>query len=233
MIKKFYDNLEVVNNVDKPDWDHRWNLFQPLEKYSNLYLRYAIKMQRTKLENEKKFWIDGVDDALHDRYPFFFFLENDENHNLIEVLRENAEKKTDDDPVFLTQRLATEDTDAYFRALKEFDAPVNKEIFLEVDEIIKNYRIEADSRIKSVYYDILKLSMILNKRKQPTKQDYDLLRFIIEKTNRQITLTETNDYTIKGPEPEQIETTTKFEEKHFGVMIESEKDVFSDFSTKG
>jgi hypothetical protein len=231
-IKKVYDNLEITNSVDKPDWDHKWDLFQPLEKYNNPYLKYAIKNQRIKLEREQKFWIDGMDIALHDRFPFFFFLYDDNNENLNETIKENSRQAVATDMIEIVQKLVTDDLDLFFKDMQNFKIEFTKEMFYMVDTIVKEYHLDVDSRIRGIYYDVIKLSMVLNKRIQPIQQDYDLLRYIIEKTNRQITLTETNDYIIHGPEPEQIDVVTKIEEKNFGVMIESEKDVFSDFSTK-
>jgi hypothetical protein len=225
--KKMYDNMPIITNIVKPDWDWGWDLFQPIEYYNNIYLRQCLRKVRQKLEEEKKFWIDGIDIALHDRFPFFFYLENDGNENLKEVLKENKIYTPIDDLLDMTKHLKFKEFDEFIIKLKEQKIGILTEGYNKVDEIVKEYNLNLDSRMLEIYYDILKVSVILNQRAEANAEDYNLLRFIIEKTNRKITLTETNDYKITGPIPLIKEIPMLDNNRSFGIY--TSEDIMKDF----
>ena len=224
-----YDNIDQKEEIEKEDWDSNWDLFQPIHNYDdNPYLQVCIKKQRDKLINEKKYWIDGMDIALHDRFPFFFYVEDDNNKNLKEVLKENATKKKIEETTQLIKKIKNNDIDRNFEKIKEYDVEISKEIFTKVNEIVASYGIIVDSRISDIYYMIIKLSAILNKRKTPNQEDFDLLCYFLETTNRKVTTSEIEKYEIKGPqEIEEKADITKTVDK-FGISTNDE-DVMGDF----
>jgi len=229
-IKKMYDSMDQKEDIEKENWDSNWDLFQPIYKYDdNPYLQVCIKKQRDKLTNEKKYWIDGLDIALHDRFPFFFYIEDDNNKNLKEVLKENATKKKIEETTQLIKKIKNNDIDKNFNKIKEFDVEVSKEIFDKVNEIVESYDIKVDGRILDVYYMVLKLSAILNKRKVPNEEDFDLLKYFLETTNRKVTTSEIETYKINGPQivKEGKRDIIKALDK-FGISTNDE-DVMGDF----
>jgi len=66
-------------------------------------------------------------------------------------------------------------------------------------ELLESYGIIADARIKEFYYNVVRLSRIINQRKEIKEEDFDLLKWIIEKTNCKLDVVDTIDYNIHGP----------------------------------
>jgi len=230
-IKKMYEALDQKDEIEKESWEPTWNLFQPLVDYdSNPYLKSCVKKQRDKLANEKKFWIDGLDIALHDRFPFYFFVEDNNNENLKEVLKENATTKKIEETTQLIKRIKNNDIDKNFEKIKEFDVDVSKEIFDKVNELVDSYNIKVDGRILDIYYMTIKLSAILNKRKIPNQEDFDLLAYFLETTNRKVTTSEIDKYKIKGPQvPSEVNTTLDISTDKFGITSSGDEEAMDDF----
>ena len=198
-IKKMYDNLQPKEGIPLHPWNNNWDLFQPIDSYDDIYLRGCIKKQRDKLHNAQKWWIDGCELPLHDRFPFYFYVEDDNNKNLQDVLMENSCSKNIEEFMMIIKHLKNSDIDNNFKNLKKYDATIEKEVFVEVNTILNDYNLIVDSRINRIYYMIIKLSMILNRRTKPNTEDYDLLRYLIENINRKVTTTEIEKYQIRGP----------------------------------
>ena len=233
-IKKMYDALEQIENIARPKWDNKWDLFQPINCYEdNPYLKDCIRKQRDKYMQEQTWWIDGESLPLHDRFPFYFYVENDDNQNLKEVVKENATKKKIEEITMLLKKLKNKDLENHFKILKIFDKDVDKEVFNEVERILTEYKLTVDSRISDIYYMLIRLSMILNQREIPNKEDFDLLRYFLETTNRKVTTSEIEKYNIKGISDqtklpihlnsEGIKNTTEFK------IITNDEDVLTDF----
>ena len=86
--------------------------------------------------------------------------------------------------------------DNFFKHLNDKDIFLDKQHFYKVDEIIDNYKLQVDSRIREIYYMILKLSMLLNKRTEPNNEDYDLIRYFLENINRRVLTSEIKKYEL-------------------------------------
>lgn len=213
MIRKAYKNLNIqIGNEEKLDWNETWELHQPIHEYTNNpYLYKIIKEKREEYRNQKKFWIDGYDYAIHERFPFYFYLVNskDNNNELINAIRGNVARGTIEENTALMGVLKSDDIWNFFKGLKNISENTDTNIvFGQVDDIVNSYGIEIDSRKRTFYYSLVQISKRLNNRKTAEKEDFDLLRWFLEKTNCKLSVNKTADYKINGP-PNLEETKTK------------------------
>lgn len=196
-IKKAYNNISQIDNVPIEPWNDNWDLLQPIDTYTNVYLKECINNQRRKLTQEKIFWMDGLDTALHDRFPFYFYMIDDKNEELKKIIKQNSMKtNVVDESHELIKVLKNDVLDKFFRDLKEFNVETDICVFDKVDEILKEFNLDLNSRQCKMFYNMIKLSVIINKRTTPNEEDYQFLRYILSKINRCITLTELNNYNI-------------------------------------
>lgn len=228
-IRKAYRDTSVkIGDEEKTPWNESWDLHLPLFKYNNPYLYKIVKEKRIELAKSQKFWIDGYDYALHERFPFYFFLVNEKkDEKLGSVVKENvARKESISENLQLIRALKNDDLEEFFKTLIEYrysDSDV--ESFNRVDKILENYGIHADSRMKTFYYNLVMISRITNKRLDINEQDFELLKWFLEKTNCKLDVADTVDYNIHGPpdlekEKEKelkIEEETKELEGEFGL----------------
>jgi len=76
----------------------------------------------------------------------------------------------------------------------------------------------------------IKLSAILNKRKIPNQEDFDLLAYFLETTNRKVTTSEIDKYKIKGPQvPSEVNTTLDISTDKFGITSSGDEEAMDDF----
>jgi len=216
MIRKTYKEMEniQIGDEEKPDWDEDWDLHLPLFSYTdNPYLHKIIKDIRLRMQLEQKWWIDGYEYALHERFPFYFYVVNTkECEELNDTIRNNSCKQIVSENFELIKLLKTESIENFFLELKQYDVcnETDYDATKKVDEILYQYGIKADARTKNFYYMILILSRIINKRYEVIEQDYDLVRWFIEKTNCKLEVVDTANYEINGPP--DIEKLNKMEE---------------------
>ena len=205
-IRKAYREMENIKIGDEEQevWNEDWDLHLPLFKYTNSYLHKVVKDERTKLKLSQKFWIDGYEYALHERFPFYFFLTiKNKDAKLNEVIKGNVSRNTISENMEVMRALKNEEINKFFEGLKEFqdiNDNVKEELegFSKVDTIIDEYGLELDSRQKEFFYELLKISRIINQRKVYKEEDYYFIKYIIEKTNCKLDITETADYKIGG-----------------------------------
>jgi hypothetical protein len=230
-IKKMYDNLQAKDGIPLHPWNYNWDLFQPIESYDDTYLKSCIKKQRDKFFNSQKWWIDGCDLPLHDRFPFYFYVEDDNNKNLHRTVMENCCKKNIEEFMQLIKHLKNSDVDEFLKTfIISNDETLEEDSFTEVDKILDDYLIVVDSRIKKIYYMVVKLSMIINRRKIPNTEDYDLLRYILENINRKVTTTEIEKYQIRGPYIVKYHNIIdEYANKDFALQSTDDEDVQNDF----
>jgi hypothetical protein len=220
-IKKAYKELSVkIGNEDIPLWDESWDLHKPLYMYDNLYLRKVVEEKRIDNKQKKIYWIDGYSLALHDRFPFYFYIVNEKKDEILkQIISENSIRSIVNDENILKALLRSDSLEEFFESLKEYtlidDDP--KALF-KAEEIFEEYNLELDSRIRDFWYKVLRISRIINKRKIINEDDYNLLRWFIEKTNCKLDVTETIDYNIVGP-------PDKAKEKVIQTKIEEAKNV--------
>ena len=229
-IRKAYKELNMtIGGIEKSEWNENWDLFQPLHYYEdNPQLRKVIKDKRIEFHQKQIFFIDGVDLALHHRFPFYFFVVNEkENIKLLEAVRNNSSRKTVDKNLEVIRALYTEDIDLFFKSLQQYQySPEDSNAYVIVDKIIKEYGLIFDVRNKNIYYMILRLSRVINQRINYTEEDYNLIRLFLESTNNKLDVADMDVYTIKGPpniqqiqkQEKQIEETKSFDDS-FGLPI--------------
>ena len=201
-IRKAYKEMENIRigEDEQEKWNEDWDLHLPLFKYDNPYLYKVVKDERTKLILSQKFWIDGYDYALHERFPFYFYLVvSKKDEKLNDVIKGNVIRNTISENMEVMRALKNEELNQFFDTLKEYVVVENEQDALDgVDDIIKEYGLELDSRQKEFYFELLKISRIINKRTTFKKEDYDFIRYIIEKTNCKLDISDTADYKIEG-----------------------------------
>ena len=91
------------------------------------------------------------------------------------------------------------------------------------------------------FYKVITFSRILNRREEINDDDYNLLRWFIEKINRKLPVDETNDYIVNGPpdletlhkRDTEIEDTTKVTSKYGDENKLNDDLDFDDFTDGG
>lgn len=204
-IRKSYKELELtIGGMEKVDWDESWDLFRPIHEYEdNPQLKKVIREKRLEFKQKQIWWIDGIDYALHERFPFYFYLSNPDgqvSQELEVVNKENSQRKKLKKNLEVTRALHTEDIDAFFKSLSKY-VFCDEDIvaYTKVDIIIREYGFTFDVRTKEFYYLVVRLSRVINQRTDYTEVDYNLVRWFLETTNRKMFMLATNSYTIKGP----------------------------------
>lgn len=224
-IKKSYKELLQVNvnNKELITWDDSWDLHQPLFRYiDNVFLYKVVKDKRKEFELKQVFWIDGYEFPLHERFPFYFFLVNEKHDKTFKkIVNENDSHKIISDNHQISTVLRNDDLSKFFASLKDYIESKDDVIsFEKVDEILNHYGLECDSRQSSFFHNLLKISRIINKRMTANEQDYDLVKWLIEKMYCKLDIMDTNSYDIEGPPvsdttsaDEAADTIAKVEDK--------------------
>lgn len=226
-IRKAYKELDVkIGEEEMEQWSESWDLHQPLFTYTNPYLYKVINEKRIEYQLKSQFWIDGYDFALHERFPFYFYLIHDKpDDELYKTVRENTQRNIISENLLLIKVLRNVELNQLFEQRIKFkDSTTDAENFLTVDKILDNYGLKSDIRMRQFYYNLVKVSRIMNEREDINEQDYDILRWFLEKTNCKLDVANTVNYKIVGPpnlekakEVEQkIEEETKDVEEAFG-----------------
>jgi len=207
-VKNFYINdkmIEVGKDNIPPAWDDTWDLQLPLYKYNdNLKLRAAVKKTRDEYESINKFWIDDFEDALHQRFPFYFFICQKDKHDeqIDRVLKENVTQDIIDESYELLNKLKNNELPVFFQSLKKYkhceDHEHEIKSFGRVDEIRERYNLGGSSREKIFYYNLLMLSRIINRRQTYEETDFDFIKWMIENMNCKVDVKEMNDYKVNG-----------------------------------
>jgi len=225
--KAYKDDTLKINDVDKPNWDENEDFYKPLHKYidDNPYLYKVIKDKRDELMNKKVWWIDGLDYALHQRFPFYFYLTNKkENVELNDAVKENASTDPIGENLELIKVLRSDNIKEFFESLKNYSHCKDDILsFIEVDKILEQYGIRADARTRMFYYSLLRSIRIINQRFTIEKEDYDILKWFKEKTNCKVDVADIVKFEIEGPpnlkekqkKAEQIEDATSKTEEFF------------------
>ena len=150
------------------------------------------------------------------------------------IIQQNVARETIDENVELMRALKATSIKEFF---KQFDYSKKSKHditgFGKVDEILDNYGIHADARTRTFYYTIFKLSRIINKREKPDKQDYNLIKYLIENINCKLDVSDTDEHRIEGFPDLSIEkdteryieeTTQEIDEDGFGFNTGIEGD---------
>ena len=198
--KAYRESTQDFEGFKKDQWDNNEDLFKPIYEYVNPYLRKVIRDKRAELTMKQIWWIDGYEMPLHERFPFYFYLTNEKNDpKLAEVVKRNTSRNTISENLELMKILRCEGIDSFFKGLKDFVHGTNEfASFEKVDKILEDYGIKADARMKAFYYSLIKASRIINQRLTTEEQDYDLLKWFVEKMNCKLDVVDTCDYKING-----------------------------------
>lgn len=231
MIKKAYRDLNIkIGEEDKPVWDESWDLFLPIYEYTdNLYLRKVIKDIRMHLQKKAVWWIDGFDYPLHERFPFYFYLTKEKtNKQLEDAMLDNIQKnKIVSEHLEVIKALKSKQLKEMFNDFNNYKkAEENRDDLLKVDEILKGYGFNIDGRARIFFQTLAIVSRIANKRDRMNQEDYDLVAWIVETTNRKIDVTDTDKFEIKG-----APDLTK--DKAADIKIEEESEDIDDFGLSG
>jgi hypothetical protein len=207
--KEYLSNDFVVNtpgsNENKEEnkklpWNEGWDLFMPLYKYDNIYLRNAIRKIRMEFANNNIFWMDGFENALHQRFPFYFYLKNDnKNPELKNKVIENLTNKIISEGYDLITLLYNDELDKLFIDMKQYisiDKKYEVSELKKVDEFLDKYHIERNSRIDKFYYLLLTLSRIINQRTVYEQEDFYFVEYMIQNTQCIKYLNELNEYKL-------------------------------------
>lgn len=227
-IKKAYKDGHIkISKEEKIEWDENWDLHLPMYKYDNPYLRKIIQDKRIEYKLKHQFWIDGYDYALHQRFPFYFYLVNEKkDEKLKKIIKENVSRNTINENLLLVKALKTKEIDNFFLELIKFkESEEDIKGFSKVDEILEQYGVITDSRTDTFYYTLVRISRISNKRLTIEEEDLNLLRWFLEKTHCKLDVLNTANYNIEGPPDIQkqkeidkmIENDTKNVEDEFGL----------------
>ena len=182
--------------ADKPKWDKDWDLHLPLYEYDNLYLRVAIDEQRTIFASQGIFWNDGYEIAVHERFPFYFHIEkNMDNDSIIDTVKDNvANVKGTRENTSILNLLGCSGISEFFIRLKTYwnNGEKDRAAFVEADKILQDYfNVRNEARMSEFYYFVLKAIRMLNQRHDYEKSDYDILRYLIESSNRKLNISDT------------------------------------------
>ena len=88
--------------------------------------------------------------------------------------------------------------------------------------LLKDYNIPDSVRGTKFYVKILQVSKAINKRQYATEQDYHLVKWFVESTQRKLFVSETADYKIKGPVVEEEAKEETIKPKTKGGLTEHE-----------
>lgn len=199
-IRKAYKDV-LFNSGDSSNkpWNEDWDLHKPLYQYTDNQLLYRIiRDKRKNLSLENVNWIDGYEYALHERFPFYFFLVDEKKtgkYNQIIGYNYHAES---DEMSNIMAKLFNRNINRFFNSLKQYlntDDATN--IIAEVEKIMIEYGCESTSRLKKFYINIVNLSRIINQRKNFEAMDFNLLRYMIENTNTKLDIEDSDVYGVK------------------------------------
>jgi len=227
-IRKAYRDSNIeIEGVEQEAWNENWDLHLPVHKYNNPYLRYVINEKRIEFYQKHIWWIDGHEIPLHERFPFYFYLVNKKpDLELLKKIKENTRKNTIKDNLELIKVLKSKNIIDLFKSFMKYkEGSDDVEGFNEVDKILDEYGIITDVRMKEFYYSIVKVSRIVNMRYEINNEDYDLLKWFLEKMNCKIDVVDTVDYDVLGPpdikgeqeKTAKIEDSVKVTDSQFGL----------------
>lgn len=227
MIRKSYKESSIkIGELEKPSWDESWDLFLPIYEYTeNLYLRKVIKDKRLELQQKTVWWIDGFDYALHQRFPFYFYLAKEKkNVKLQDTILENIQKDNlISENLSLIKALKSEDIVNMFDGMNKLRKK-NEDLddLRSVDRTIEKYGVRLDGRTRIFLHNIAIVSRMANGRDRMNQEDYDLVAWVIENTNRKIDVSDTDSYVVKGaPDLEK--------DKAADIKIEDETEEIEEF----
>lgn len=227
-IKKAYLNdSSIIQNYDRNRWNENWNLHLPLYEYlDNPYLLRIIREKRIEYLKKQMFWIDGYDLALHQRWPFYFYLVNSgDDERLKKIQKENIGRIRISEDYQLIRKLNNDNVFEYFKSLRKYEKESNVDAFDKVVDILKSYGVVFDGRTFEFWCSVLKISRIANRRYKYEQVDYDLIRWFLEKIDRRLPISETDSYEIKSPP-----NLAKFESEY--VELENKTQSISDDETQ-
>ena len=226
-IRKAYKELNMsINGIEKEEWDEGWDLFQPIHYYTNPQLRKIVKEKRLEFKQKQVFWLSGQDLALCERFPFFFYLINEKQDEILNnIVAGNASRKTLSKKLEIIRALYIEDIDKHFEKMRQYQfSEEDSKICTKVDEIIKSYGFIFDTRTLVVFYMIVRLSRIVNQRMHYIEMDLNLVRWYLETIINKLDIVDTNDYNIKGPpnikdelQKDKLEENSKILNSSFGL----------------
>jgi hypothetical protein len=227
-IRKMYQNLTVkIGNDEKIEWQEEWDLELPLRAYDNPYLYKVIKDMRMEYQKKGLFWVDGYENALHQRFPFYFFVSaNKKCDERTAIVRKNTSRNPSSIPdTKLSSLLASDNIYIWFNDLNSYIQSETDEVSFEViDKIVDEYQLGKEDRIHQFYQMLGKASRIINHRRDMNEQDFNFVRYIIENTDCKIETADTAQYVVHGPagtkKLQEMEEKTSHVSNPFGISLD-------------
>jgi hypothetical protein len=227
-IKKAYLNdTSIIQSYDRDSWNEKWNLHMPLYEYmNNPYLLKIIREKRLELGKKQLFWIDGYDLALHQRWPFYFYLVNDgTDDKLSKIQKQNLGRVRISEDYQLIRKLNNDNIFDFFKTIKKYELENDVTAFDKVKQILKDYGFDNDGRTYEFWCSVLKISRMVNQRYKYEKEDFDLIRWFLDKIDRRLPIAETGSYIVKN-----APDLGKFEKEY--LDIENKTQEISDEATQ-
>jgi hypothetical protein len=204
MFEKYKNQIE---GDEKSTWDPDIDLYLPIDQYeSNKLLQKCIYNVRKELANNETFWVDGYEDSLYNRFPFYFLIKSNKNAK-VESLPELKKSKNYTSKYKSTlgnfemaSRLKNNLLDTLINKIKESNIPLileHDKFDGKVDSLIKQYNLE-ESRDKKFLFGVLNILRLISLRPDPNEQDFNKLCKIIEVTHQQCTENDFVNYEMRG-----------------------------------
>ena len=131
-IRKEYKNNDFEikdgsNVLPKDSWNEDWDLHLPLYMYEwNPYLLQVVKDVRTEYTLNNKYWIDGYELALHDRFPFYFYLVSQKNNeDMFDYVFKNMSRNIISEKMEIQNVLSNDSLEVFYESLKPFLESLN------------------------------------------------------------------------------------------------------------
>lgn len=218
-IRKKYNELSSVDlssvipgSVDKPKWNERWDMFKPLISYIvNPWLLYCVNAEREHQKSQSIFWLDGCELAFHERFLFKCYLKDEKGFSTTDTMNDamafnqKAERNDNNLLAILTNNQISE----YFDSIKKYkDIEYDNGVVLrKISLILNTYGISQSIRVKQFYFDVLTIIRMMNKRKNFTNSDFDVLIYFIENKDVAVDIADIIDFKIKGSKSHDVTKT--------------------------
>lgn len=191
------DDMEIAE-----EWNSKWDLFQPIFSYHNPYLQKALQKVRDFYYNSGASWLDGAQQAVNDRFMFYFHLKRDPN------AKENDEKNTAIMLGAMKQVLSHttseerenqvyDNVEEFFQCFTQYKQHEMSEeetnaAIEKIKEMIIAFGFKNYGRIYKNAVMLLDICRMLNKRLKFNETDFKMVRLLFLSKERRTDINEMN-----------------------------------------
>lgn len=209
---KYVENVrffyQYSDSIKTPDGDDEFeevdlrniDLTLPLYKYDNPHVKSAVKKARDDYATRNINWIDGSENALADRFFFYFFIGGEKNNDeFLKTIRENSMKPNkgmSDNKHLLSINNIGDDiisNDVKYEGDNEYE-------YLEkVDKALIEYDYElTDGRVSGMFHNLIKIVRMIDKRDYYKPIDLKIVKYMIETIRSKVTISDTKDFKLSN-----------------------------------